>query len=242
MADSRVLPSFLLGCRWLQCDVEKLLEKPVAELSESLLCRYSRDGRRLSARVLAYIFVSQSACIDSHREVLAENNTAPIRFHLNFDTLYEDKVQAAQRCTRFESDQIYSTNNLYRFVQSMFHPELVPTTKNTITYQNEHYSWLPLVHLRRNSLMNELGKANPFTKDRYCFREAGAGGTSETVDDVYGGSKRVVPSLENWFEHLAINSTKKTSTPDGLASARANGFVSAIRARNQAAADPMVVS
>jgi len=27
--------------------------------------------------------------------VLMENNTAPIRFHLNFDTLYEDKVQAS---------------------------------------------------------------------------------------------------------------------------------------------------
>ena len=56
MADSRVLPSFLLGCRWLQCDVEKLLEKPVAELSESLLCRYSRDGRRLSAPGLSIHF------------------------------------------------------------------------------------------------------------------------------------------------------------------------------------------
>lgn len=33
-------------------------------------------------------------------KVLAENNTAPIRIHLNFDTLYEDKVQVRNMDSR----------------------------------------------------------------------------------------------------------------------------------------------
>ena len=55
------------------------------------------------------------------------------------------------------------------------------------------------------------------------------------------GSKRVMPFSEKLFEHFGDKIFRKTSTPYGLASTRANGFVSAIRARNQAA-DRMVVS